>query len=88
MDTSKHVQVYTHRHTDKHNLYLFKSISEEGGGRQRRIKKIWCRTTKIRRAIRGVIWKHNNRGSWPIGFANFICPSTGERQGQKGGVGG
>ena len=24
----------------------------------------------------------------PIGFANFICPSTGERQGQKGGVGG
>ena len=24
----------------------------------------------------------------PIGQANFICPSTGERQGQKGGVGG
>ena len=24
----------------------------------------------------------------PFGFANFICPSTGERQGQKGGVGG
>jgi hypothetical protein len=24
----------------------------------------------------------------PIGYANFICPSTGERQGQKGGVGG
>jgi hypothetical protein len=24
----------------------------------------------------------------PIGFANFICPSTGEHQGQKGGVGG
>jgi hypothetical protein len=23
----------------------------------------------------------------PIGLANFICPSTGERQGQKGGVG-
>jgi hypothetical protein len=23
-----------------------------------------------------------------FGFANFICPSTGERQGQKGGVGG
>jgi hypothetical protein len=23
-----------------------------------------------------------------IGLANFICPSTGERQGQKGGVGG
>jgi hypothetical protein len=22
----------------------------------------------------------------PIGLANFICPSTGERQGQKGGV--
>ena len=21
---------------------------------------------------------------WPIGHANFICPSTGERQGQKG----
>jgi hypothetical protein len=24
----------------------------------------------------------------PIGLANFICPSTGEFQGQKGGVGG
>jgi hypothetical protein len=24
----------------------------------------------------------------PIGLANFICPSTRERQGQKGGVGG
>jgi hypothetical protein len=24
----------------------------------------------------------------PIGHANFICPSTGERQGQKRGVGG
>ena len=24
----------------------------------------------------------------PIGLANFICPNTGERQGQKGGVGG
>jgi hypothetical protein len=24
----------------------------------------------------------------PIGLANFICPSTGERQGQEGGVGG
>jgi hypothetical protein len=24
----------------------------------------------------------------PIGLANFICPSTGERQGQKMGVGG
>ena len=24
----------------------------------------------------------------PIGHANFICPRTGERQGQKGGVGG
>jgi hypothetical protein len=23
----------------------------------------------------------------PIGLANFICPSTGECQGQKGGVG-
>jgi hypothetical protein len=22
----------------------------------------------------------------PIGFANFICPSTGEHQGQKGAV--
>jgi hypothetical protein len=24
----------------------------------------------------------------PIGHVNFVCPSTGERQGQKGGVGG
>jgi hypothetical protein len=27
-------------------------------------------------------WKERS-----IGLANFICPSTGERQGQKGGVG-
>ena len=25
---------------------------------------------------------------WPFGLANFIFPSTGERKGQKGGVGG
>jgi hypothetical protein len=31
----------------------------------------------------GYYWKER-----PIGYANFICPSTGERQGQKGGVGG
>jgi hypothetical protein len=24
----------------------------------------------------------------PIGHVNFVCPSTGEHQGQKGGVGG
>jgi hypothetical protein len=24
----------------------------------------------------------------PVGLANFICPSTGEHQDQKGGVGG
>jgi hypothetical protein len=24
----------------------------------------------------------------PLGFANFICPGTGERQGQEVGVGG
>jgi hypothetical protein len=24
----------------------------------------------------------------PIGHVNFVCPSTGERQGQKGEVGG
>jgi hypothetical protein len=29
----------------------------------------------------GPHWKER-----PIGHANFICPSTGERQGQKGGV--
>jgi hypothetical protein len=31
----------------------------------------------------GQYWKER-----PIGQANFICPSTGERQGQKVGVGG
>jgi hypothetical protein len=31
----------------------------------------------------GPHWKER-----PIGRANFICPSTGERQGQKVGVGG
>jgi hypothetical protein len=38
------------------------------------------------------IWKDGLVGHhWkerPIGLANFICPSTGEHQGQKGGVGG
>jgi hypothetical protein len=24
----------------------------------------------------------------PFGLANFICPNTGQRQGQRGGVGG
>jgi hypothetical protein len=31
----------------------------------------------------GNYWKER-----PIGLANFICPSTGERQGQKVGLGG
>jgi hypothetical protein len=31
----------------------------------------------------GYLWKER-----PIGHANFICPSTGERQGQKVRVGG
>jgi hypothetical protein len=31
----------------------------------------------------GHYWKER-----PIGHTNFICPRTGERQGQKGGVGG
>jgi hypothetical protein len=31
----------------------------------------------------GLHWKER-----PIGLPNFICPSTGERQGQKVGVGG
>ena len=30
----------------------------------------------------GLHWKKR-----PIGHANFICPSTGEHQGQKGGLG-
>jgi hypothetical protein len=31
---------------------------------------------------------HHHWKERPIGHANFICPSTGERQGQKRGVGG
>jgi hypothetical protein len=27
-------------------------------------------------------------GMLPIGYANFICPNTGEHQGQKVGIGG
>jgi hypothetical protein len=34
----------------------------------------------------GLVGQHWKEG--PIGLANFICPSTGERQGQKEGVGG
>jgi hypothetical protein len=34
----------------------------------------------------GLIGHHLKERS--IGLANFICPSTGEHQGQKGGVGG
>jgi hypothetical protein len=33
--------------------------------------------------LAGHHWKER-----PIGLPNFICPSTGERQGQKVGVGG
>jgi hypothetical protein len=28
-----------------------------------------------------------NSAEWPLGIANFICPSTGECQGQEVGVG-
>jgi hypothetical protein len=38
---------------------------------------------KSKDGLVGHHWKER-----PIGQANFICPSTGERQGQKGGVGG
>ena len=31
----------------------------------------------------GLVWEER-----PLVLANFICPSTGEHQGQKGGVGG
>jgi hypothetical protein len=34
----------------------------------------------------GLIGHH--REERPLGIANFICPSTGERQGQEVGVGG
>jgi hypothetical protein len=34
----------------------------------------------------GLVGHHWNER--PIGFANFICPSTGELQGQEVGVGG
>jgi hypothetical protein len=34
----------------------------------------------------GLVFHHWKERS--IGHANFICPSTGEHQGQKGGVGG
>jgi hypothetical protein len=34
----------------------------------------------------GLVSHHWNER--PFGFANFICPSTGECQDQKGGVGG
>jgi hypothetical protein len=37
----------------------------------------------IKDGLIGHHWKER-----PIGHANFVCPSTGERQGQKGGVGG
>jgi hypothetical protein len=40
----------------------------------------------IRILIPGLVGHHWKER--PIGLANFICPSTGEHQGQKGGVGG
>jgi hypothetical protein len=36
----------------------------------------------IKNGLVGHHWKER-----PIGLANFICPSTGERQGQEAGVG-
>jgi hypothetical protein len=39
--------------------------------------------TMVSDGLVGHHWKER-----PIGHANFICPSTGEPQGQKGGVGG
>jgi hypothetical protein len=50
--------------------------------------KPWCmlknkHTYISKDGLVGHHWKER-----PIGLANFICPSTGEHQGQKGGVGG
>jgi hypothetical protein len=42
-----------------------------------------CKTCVSKDGLVGHHWKER-----PIGHTNFICPRTGERQGQKGGVGG
>jgi hypothetical protein len=43
-------------------------------------------------SLAAYVWKDglvsHHRKERPFGLANFICPSTGERQGQKGGMGG
>jgi hypothetical protein len=47
------------------------------------LKKLTAKDEKDLAQVAGHHWKER-----PIGPANFICPSTGERQGQKVGVGG
>jgi hypothetical protein len=66
-------------------LVFLKSFLE---GRER--ENIWLNTVRIgiiayvsKDGLVGHHWKER-----PIGHTNFICPRTGERQGQKGGVGG
>jgi hypothetical protein len=57
-----------------------------------KVRKEFLLFKKCSRALAAYVSKDGLVGhQWkerPIGLANFICPSTGERQGQKGGVGG
>jgi hypothetical protein len=56
----------------------------------KKVKDLYVENTKTSKkeiedldGLVGHHWKER-----PIGHTNFVCPSTGERQGQKGGVGG
>ena len=60
------------------------TLSEEQHYELTSTPELWTLATYVSKdGLVGHHWKER-----PIGLANFICPSTGERQGQKGGVGG
>jgi hypothetical protein len=57
--------------------------------RNSEIRTFVCiRTEYILRRIRHEFKRKYAWASKPIGLANFICPSTGEPQGRKEGMGG
>jgi hypothetical protein len=56
------------------------------GNKRNRFEKIKIKSLAAYVSKDGLVGHHCKER--PIGLANFICPSTGERQGQNGGVGG
>jgi hypothetical protein len=65
---------------EKHRAVLIKA---KAGIEKTNKPDFYYESMQVKDGLVGHHWKER-----PIGLANFICPSTGEYQGQKGGAGG